>query len=126
MTRPKHLFESCEGSLHDTRDSDWSKRPLRSIFAQRFSTIETTAALRATLRGGPYAWPGGYPLYFITHDGEALSFASVRKNLATILDSIAHNHKDGWRVVACDVNYEDSTLTCADSGERIESAYGED
>ena len=32
----------------------------------------------------------------------------------------------GWRVIACDVNWEDENLYCAHSGKRIESAYCED
>jgi hypothetical protein len=32
---------------------------------------------------------------------------------------------DGWRVVACDTNWEDASLYCDHSGERIESAYAE-
>lgn len=32
---------------------------------------------------------------------------------------------DGWEVVACAVNWEDSELTCDHSGERIESAYAD-
>ena len=47
---------------------------------------------------------------------------SERRN---ILDSIANNHHDGWRVVAEDVNWEDDTLFCDNCGERIESAYAD-
>jgi hypothetical protein len=28
----------------------------------------------------PYAWPGGYPRYFITNDGAALSYDAAREN----------------------------------------------
>ena len=28
----------------------------------------------------PYAWPGGYPRYFITNDGVALSYDAAREN----------------------------------------------
>jgi hypothetical protein len=34
--------------------------------------------LKSILRAGPYAWPGGYPLYFLTIDGGTLSFAAVQ------------------------------------------------
>lgn len=33
----------------------------------------------------PYAWPGGYPQYFITADGGALSVQSVRENFREVL-----------------------------------------
>lgn len=76
---------------------------------------------------GPYAWPGGYPHFFITADGGALSFKSAEENAAEIRDAIIANDKSGgWRVVAMDVNWEESDLYCDHSGKRIESAYAED
>jgi hypothetical protein len=71
----------------------------------------------------PYAWPGGYPRYFITNDGEALSFVAARENQQLIEQSISEGCNDGWQVVACEINWEDSSLTCADTGKPIESAY---
>lgn len=73
----------------------------------------------------PYAWPGGYPRYFITLDGAALSFKSALKNIDLVVDSIRENSNDGWQVIACEVNWEDAGLYCDDTGERIESAYAE-
>lgn len=128
MTLPSHLFASeSDGALYDTRAADWSRAaPLRAVYRSHHRDIATTAQLRATLRAGAYAWPGGYPLYFITSDGAALSFDSVRAELGQVLRSIAGRHSDGWRVVACDINYEDSDLRCDHSGERIPSANGDD
>lgn len=74
----------------------------------------------------PYAWPGMYPCYFITSDGGALSFRAARERRREILESIRDDSRDGWRVIGIDVNWEDSFLTCDHTGERIESAYGED
>ncbi len=89
-------------------------------------TIVNGLQLRETLRADPYAWPGGYPLYFIASDGEALSFGSVRANIRQVLRSIRDGANDGWRVLGVDVNYEDPALFCAHSGERIPSAYSEE
>lgn len=89
-------------------------------------TIVNGLQLRETLRSGPFVWPGGYPLYFVTDDGEALSFESVRANIRQVLRSIRDGANDGWRVLGVDVNYEDPALFCAHSGERIPSAYSED
>ena len=89
-----------------------------------FREITETWQLLATLRNGQFAWPGGYPMYFLTSDGGALSFASVREELASILPAIKEHMNDGWRVVACDVNWEDTELVDDHSGELIESAYG--
>jgi len=92
---------------------------------KHFSVITNTAELLATLRAGPSAWPGGYPLYFITSDGGALSFATVQKNLRRVLSSIRDQSSDGWQVVACDVNWEDAELFDDHTGEKIPSAYAE-
>jgi hypothetical protein len=87
--------------------------------------IRTISDFRQAMRNGPYAWPGGYPLYFITSDGAALSFEAAKENCRAILEAI-HNHlNDGWRVVACEINYEDADLFCDHTGERIPSAYAE-
>lgn len=84
--------------------------------------------IKRALRNGPYTWPGGYPLYFITEDGCALSFASVRSNWREVVsDHLQHCpcHRGGWALAAVETNWEDAELTCDHSGERIESAYAE-
>jgi len=88
--------------------------------------INSISDFRAAYRNGPYAWPGGYPLFFITSDGGALSFAAVRQERRQILEAIRDHSRDGWRVVAVEINYEDSFLTCDHTGEWIESAYGDE
>lgn len=85
----------------------------------------TTKKLREQLRQGDWAWPGGYPLHFITSDGAALSFEAVRENIKSVIWSMRHGANDGWRVIGCEVNWEDSDMTCAHTGEPIPSAYGE-
>lgn len=87
--------------------------------------INNSKDLRTALRNGPYAWLGGYPLYFITHDGEALSFKAVRDEYRLVLRSVREKSNDGWRVIAVDVNYEDQDLYCAHTNEHIQAAYGE-
>jgi hypothetical protein len=87
--------------------------------------IKSISDFRKAMRNGPYAWPGGYPCYFITSDGAALSFKAVKQELRNILEAIAHKKNDGWRVIGFDINYEDENLFCDHTGEHIESAYGE-
>ena len=83
--------------------------------------------LKEALRNGPYAWPGGYPLYFIAADGEALSFKAVQENLREVMRATCFRHYgEQWRVVGVDINWEDEHLYCAHSNERIPSAYGEE
>lgn len=88
--------------------------------------IRNISDFRRAMRNGPFAWPGGYPLYFVTADGEALSFKAAREERRNILHAIASNDtRSGWRVVGVDVNWEDAELACAHSGERIQSAYAD-
>jgi ribosomal protein L24E len=87
--------------------------------------INTISDFRKAMRNGPYAWPGGYPLYFITKDGAALSFKSAKAERRYILEAIRDNDNSGWNVIAMDINWEDAELTCDHSGERIESAYAD-
>lgn len=89
--------------------------------------IKTISDFRAAYRNGPFAWPGGYPLFFVTADGAAISFKGAKKDRRNILEAIRDNDtRSGWRVCAVDVNWEDSDLRCDVTGERIESAYAED
>ena len=78
------------------------------------------------LAEGPWAWPGGYPLFFITSDGEALSFRSAERGQEAICEAIAEGDKaSSWFVIGVEINYEHPELYCCHSGERIESAYAE-
>tara|TARA_R110002073_G_scaffold123143_6_gene266565 strand:- start:2516 stop:2866 length:351 start_codon:yes stop_codon:yes gene_type:complete len=95
---------------------------IRTNYDRGHQLIESVADLKSALRHGRFAWPG-YPLFFITSDGAALSFKSAREEFYQICYSIRTGMNDGWRVVAVDVNYEDSDLFCDHSGEKIESAY---
>lgn len=73
----------------------------------------------------PYAWPGGYPRFFICNDGEALSYKAARENQTLIESAISDCDNSGWRVIGCEINWEDTNLYCAHNGDVIESAYGE-
>lgn len=83
--------------------------------------------VKERLRSGPYAWPGGYPLYFICDDGAPLCFACVRKNYREIAQAHRSDPRDRqWALAAVDTNWEDPRLVCCHCNQRIESAYGED
>lgn len=94
------------------------------------TTEYTVADFDAQLQAGAYAWPGGYPLYFVVSDGEAMSFEYAKANADLIRAAIADNGKDywqaEWRVIGCEVNWEDASLYCCGNNKRIESAYAED
>lgn len=101
-------------------------RTVRENYSITHREIRSGQDLRSTLRAGSFVWPGGYPLYFITDDGEELSFDAVRENIREVISAIRRRDSTGgWRVIACDVNWEDSEMVCAHTGQRIESAYGE-
>jgi hypothetical protein len=89
-------------------------------------TSYTISDFRRDMRYGKTAWPGGYPRYFVCDDGEALSFESAKKNRRLILESLRDGDNDGWRIMGCDINWEDPALFCSDTGQRIESAYAEE
>jgi hypothetical protein len=87
----------------------------------------TLAEIKGRLRAGPFAWPGGYPIYFITADGAALSFKAVRKEWREIVSAhLRNDRRGGWFIAEAGINWEDPELYCDHTGERIESAYGED
>ena len=89
--------------------------------------INNVKDLEEALERGPYAWPGGYPCFFITNDGAALSFDTVKDNIDDVREAMADpNDHSGWRVEAVDVNWEDPELYDDVTGDRIESAYAED
>jgi hypothetical protein len=87
----------------------------------------TLRDVKEALRAGPYAWPGGYPLYMVTSDGAALSFEAVRERFREVCaDMLDMSHLSQWRIVAIEANWEDGALTCDHTGKRIPSAYADD
>ena len=86
----------------------------------------TLQQVKAALRSGPYAWPGGYPLYFVTRCGGVLSFKAVRAQWRNVVWDHLSDASTGWRIAGIDTNWEDASLFCDHTGERIESAYAED
>jgi len=118
------MISDTDGCLYDTSKAGWSGNPpIRTNYRWSHREIKTVADLKATLRAGAWAWPGGYPMYFITSDGGALSFETVRKEFRRIAESVRDQAKDGWTVVACDINYENKELYDDHTNKRIESAY---
>jgi hypothetical protein len=74
-----------------------------------------------------YAWPGGYPIYYLCADGGILCPQCANKESAV---RHADEHPDypdydQWRIVAGEVNWDDTSLTCDNCSQRIESAYGD-
>jgi hypothetical protein len=85
--------------------------------------IETVYQFREALEFGRFAWPGGYPRYFIMKDCEPLSFEAAEQNFMLIEHAIMNHDDPQWEVVAVDVNWEDNTLICSHTNKPIEVAY---
>lgn len=58
-----------------------------------------------------YAWPGGYPFYYLSADGR------------TWCPNCANQNDAEPPITAYDVNYEDTDLLCDGCGARLEAAY---
>ena len=71
-----------------------------------------------------YAWPGGYPLAYVTADNGTMcpDCANSKESKQTDKDCPDDNQ---WRIIAYDINYEDTGLFCDNCNKRIESAYNE-
>lgn len=71
-----------------------------------------------------YTSYGCDPVYYITADGGVLCPCCV--NAEIVLITVARRDEDReWDVIDCEVNYEDTDLTCDHCGQQIRSAYGE-
>ena len=83
----------------------------------------------ASLREGKYSSVGSYPKFWLAADGGTLSYAACRENALQIGRAIRAGRGgsdiEQWRVIGCNANWEDPDMTCAHTGERIESAYAE-
>ena len=76
--------------------------------------------VRAVRREWPsYAWPGGYPIFYVTKDAAVLSALAANQELARTLDP----HDDQFFVISQQINFEDQDLWCEHLNERIPAAY---
>ena len=70
------------------------------------------------------AWPGCYPLYYVTEDSGTLCPDCMNAERGLIEAAEADNDSQ-WHVIGYDVNYENDSLYCDHCGKQIESAYGD-
>ena len=88
------------------------------------SAIEILSQVKDAIRE-PYAWPGGYPKYIVMVDGESLSINAAKEHWRLIREDTLSG-SGTWQAAGVDINWEDGSLYCCHSGDRIESAYAED
>jgi hypothetical protein len=62
-----------------------------------------------------WAWPGGYPLFYVDGDNSVLCPDCATQAL--------HDENKRLRPCAVDVNYEDMALYCEECSEQIEPPY---
>lgn len=86
----------------------------------------TVRDLVRSLREGRFTSYGCYPRFWLTSEGATVSHAAIMADVWTFARATRDQSKDGFCVVACDVNWEDPNMICDVTGERIESAYAED
>lgn len=71
-----------------------------------------------------FAFPGGYPLYYVTLDGGCLCPDCVNDNLEQCLDETdGGSEYKQWQLHSAQVNWEDECLYCDHCNKQIESAY---
>ena len=89
----------------------------RLEYKYHYSDIDNTRKLKALLREGQYAFPGGYAVIAYTSDGGTLCNDCIKENLSSVLWSIRNDVSDGWKVVGLDVYYgeEDNGYTVCDN-----------
>lgn len=113
-----NLMVSASGDL--LRLSDF--QPIRTPYSYTFADLSDDPfrlKLRATLRNGKFAWPGGYPMFLLFQSGEPLCFDCAIKHYH-------HLNPEQWgAIVGTQINWEDEHLTCSHCNQKIESAYGE-
>lgn len=86
--------------------------------------INNLTTLKMVLRNGPYAWPGGYPLYLVDEEGDCYHIDCVKG----IFKSVVRDTKrgiGGFVMTAVEVNWEGKHLFCYECHKYIDSAYGE-
>ena len=69
---------------------------------------ELASTIRAAIRAGGHAWPGGYAVFFITSDGGVICHDCTVAEYSNIVDSIRRDISDGWRIVGaeCSANID--------------------
>lgn len=70
-----------------------------------------------------WAWPGGYPIYYVTRDGGVLCSTCANENIELTSDPQA---EADWCIVASDINWEDPHLTCDHCNKFIGAAYADE
>lgn len=118
----KNVFVSEGGNLIRKNDC----RLVRPQYSYTFRDIKNTHQLRATLRNGAYTDVGGYPLYLICADGAEFCFDCAKRDYKRIVMDMNHEEDGLFKIIGCDINWENDDMQCAHCNKIIPSAYGSD
>lgn len=106
---PTHVLVGDYGKYHENANS---ARGLLQLMPQvQFSHLEWET----------YAWPGGYEIYYIVHDGGVLCHNCANDELMRTIDPDFHD----WYIVASDVLWEGPSIYCDHCNREIQSTYGD-
>lgn len=75
-----------------------------------------------------YAWPGGYPLFYLCADGGTLCPDCANGPEVAAAHAAADGCPDDrqWLIVATDANWENPAMYCDHCAKQIPSAYADD
>lgn len=66
-----------------------------------------------------FAWPGGYPIYYLDRENSTLCAKCATKSLDD------EDGNEGFKPCAFGIHYEGAPIQCEDCNTLIESAYGD-
>ena len=72
------------------------------------------------LIANPYAFPGGYPKFAVTDDGQVMCKDCCETEMEAIKEATRF---DGWNIELLTINFEDNNLHCDYCCGLIDSAY---
>jgi hypothetical protein len=100
-------------------------------YFEKEELMNSMIALDVDLKPIAFAWPGGYPVYYLAVEGfrdvetsELLDCGRTEVHIACP-KCAANALAESLILTTQDVNYEDAELYCDICGDRIESAYAE-
>jgi DNA-directed RNA polymerase subunit RPC12/RpoP len=68
----------------------------------------------STMAPVAYAWPGGYPVFYLTEQNNLICAKCAKKS-----------DFESDLVASSGINYEDTDMACNDCGSKIDAAYAE-
>ena len=71
-----------------------------------------------------WAWPGGYPIFYICQDDNVLCVDCANGKNGS--EASSENDDPEWHLIGSDINWENESLYCVHCDGMIPSAYGDD